>query len=140
MAEYYKTWPSTLTSLDQPTEDPNNNTNVAEVPTTMSQFDKHRESLISADVEEGWASELRRYIGTMQRDVKKDTDIVEWWQVSKTLYIRKLSILTNTRIMLSYFRHSHASHLMSSLLKRHLCHVNGCSRVLSKLQLTAVPA
>jgi hypothetical protein len=27
------------------------------------------------------ASELRRYLGTMQRDVTKDTDIVEWWQV-----------------------------------------------------------
>ena len=53
MAEYYKTRPSALTSLDQPTEDPNNNMNVAEVPTTMSQFDKHHESLISADVEEG---------------------------------------------------------------------------------------
>ena len=43
----------------------------------MSEFDKHRETLLSDDLEEGWASELRRYTGTMQRDVKKDTDIVE---------------------------------------------------------------
>ena len=47
----------------------------------MSEFDKHRISLLTADVEEGWASELRRYLDTMQWDVKKDTDLVEWWQV-----------------------------------------------------------
>ena len=48
----------------------------------LSEFDKHREQLLSEDAEEGWASELRRYISTVQRDVKKDADIVEWWQVS----------------------------------------------------------
>ena len=48
---------------------------------TLSEFDKHRETLLSDDAEDGWASELRRYLATMQRDVKKDTDIVEWWQV-----------------------------------------------------------
>ena len=48
----------------------------------LSEFDKHRERLLSDDAEEGWASELRRYLGTVQRDVKKDADIVEWWQVS----------------------------------------------------------
>jgi hypothetical protein len=47
----------------------------------LSDFDKHRISLLTADVEEGWAAELRRYLGTMQREVKKDTDLVEWWQV-----------------------------------------------------------
>jgi hypothetical protein len=47
----------------------------------MSEFDKHRETLLMDDAKEGWASELRRYLGTMQRDVKKDTDLVEWWQV-----------------------------------------------------------
>ncbi len=54
----------------------------AEAVAHLSEYDKHREQLISDDVDEGWASELRRYFGTMQRDVKKDTDIVEWWQVS----------------------------------------------------------
>ena len=48
----------------------------------LSEFDKHREWLLSDDVEEGWASELRRYLSTVQQDVKKDVDIVEWWQVS----------------------------------------------------------
>jgi len=40
-----------------------------------------REALLATDAEEGWASKLRRYLGTMQRDVMKDTDLVEWWQV-----------------------------------------------------------
>ena len=49
---------------------------------TLSEFDKHREMLLTEDAEDGWASELRRYLGTVERDVKKDIDIVEWWQVS----------------------------------------------------------
>jgi hypothetical protein len=48
---------------------------------TLSEFDKLRETLLTDDLEEGWASELRRYLGSMQRDVTKDTDLVEWWQV-----------------------------------------------------------
>jgi hypothetical protein len=50
---------------------------------TLSKLDKHHETLLSKDTEEGWASELRQYLGTMQRDVTKQTDIVKWWQVSK---------------------------------------------------------
>ena len=38
---------------------------------TMSEFNKHHETLLSDDATEGWASELRHYLGTMQRDVKK---------------------------------------------------------------------
>jgi hypothetical protein len=48
----------------------------------ISEYDRQRETLISDDLEEGWASELRRYLGVVQRDVKKDTDLVKWWQVS----------------------------------------------------------
>ena len=52
-----------------------------------SEFDKHRETLLTADTEEGWAAELRRYTSTMQRDVTKNTDLVEWWQVRNFLGI-----------------------------------------------------
>lgn len=56
-----------------------------DIPSTealvLSEFDKHRKTLLSNDADEGWASELRRYLGTMQHDVMKDTDIVQWWQV-----------------------------------------------------------
>jgi hypothetical protein len=73
MAEYYSSRPSAasrnITSDNNPS-------------ITLSDFDKHRETLLSNDVEEGWVSEQHRYIETMQRDIKKDADIVEWWQVS----------------------------------------------------------
>jgi hypothetical protein len=73
MAEYYSTRPVAPTI----TSDPDTSESI-----TVSEFDKHRETLLSNDVEEGWVSELRRYLETMQRDMKKDDDIVEWWQVS----------------------------------------------------------
>lgn len=80
MAEYYRTRPPVTASVAS--------TLIAPTPllASMSEFDRHRETLISDDLEEGWASELRRYLSTMQRNVKKDTDIVEWWQVS--VYLR----------------------------------------------------
>jgi hypothetical protein len=46
------------------------------------EFDKHHETLLSDDAEEDWALKLCRYLKTMQQDVKKDTNIVKWWQVS----------------------------------------------------------
>jgi hypothetical protein len=75
MAEYYKNRPTAAATSTSTNRDD------AEMH-TMSEFDRHRETLLSDDATEGWASELRRYLGTMQRKVKKDTDIVEWWQVS----------------------------------------------------------
>ena len=75
MAEYYKNRPSS-TAINVNTEK-----EVEGDATEMSGFDKHRETLLMDDAEEGWASELGRYLGTMQHDVKKDTDLVEWWQV-----------------------------------------------------------
>ena len=48
----------------------------------LSEYNKLRETLLTNDAEEGWASELRRYLYTMQRDMTKETDLIEWWQVS----------------------------------------------------------
>jgi len=78
MALYYKNRPSAATRITSSQADGSARNNAP----TLSEFDKHCESLLSNDSEEGWASELRRYLGDMERDVKKDTDIVEWWQVS----------------------------------------------------------
>ena len=50
-------------------------------PPVLSEFDKHHEALLSADTEEGCALELHHYLGTMQQDVSKNTDLIEWWQV-----------------------------------------------------------
>jgi hypothetical protein len=85
MAEYYKTRPYTVAIPDRSAENGNPKSKEAR---TLSEFDKHRKTLLSEDAVEGWASELRLYLITMQRDVEKDTDIVEWWQVSNLhLYI-----------------------------------------------------
>lgn len=72
MAEYYSTRPPIAPTSLASNFDPS---------VTVTDFDRHRESLLSEDVEEGWRPELRRYLETKERDVKKDADIVEWWQV-----------------------------------------------------------
>src|SRR5271155_1122152 len=79
MAHYYKTRPRS-TPLQSNTR--NHAQQAGDTPArVLSEFDKLREKLLTTDAEEGWASELHRYLGTMQQDVTKDTDIVEWWQV-----------------------------------------------------------
>ena len=83
MIQYYKTHPTPeYPNIPSGDENP-----IHRNYDDLSEFDKHRESLLSDDLEEGWASELRRYLGTMQRNVRKDTDLVEWWQVSVFSYI-----------------------------------------------------
>lgn len=72
MAEYYNNRPSVA---------PASVTSNSEPSIALSEFDKHRESLLSNDIEEGWVAELRSYLETIHRDIKKDSDIVEWWQV-----------------------------------------------------------
>lgn len=75
MAVYYKDRPTAAIStiLDN---------SVSTDTPMLSEYDKHRLTLLSSDAEEGWASELRRYLSKVQHDVEKDTDIIEWWQVS----------------------------------------------------------
>jgi hypothetical protein len=47
----------------------------------LSEFDRFRLGRVTRDSDEGWSSELRRYLKELPADVTKDTDIVEWWQV-----------------------------------------------------------
>lgn len=47
----------------------------------LSEFDRFRLGRVTLDSEEGWASELRRYLKELPADVTKDTDIIGWWQV-----------------------------------------------------------
>lgn len=78
MAQYYKNRPR---ASDAPAAEVGIVTDdVADVP-VLSEFDKHRKQLLTDDAQEGWVSELRRYLSTMQGDVTKVTDLVEWWQV-----------------------------------------------------------
>jgi len=78
MAQYYKIRTDESVALNIP----NASITPSEGSSSMTEFDRHRETLLAKDANEGPASELRRYLATMQREVKKDTDIVEWWQVS----------------------------------------------------------
>lgn len=76
MARYYRSRPPPIphqTSAEDREE--------ASPAYILSEFDKLRQTLLTNDAEEGWASELRRYLSTMQRDVTKETDLVKWWQV-----------------------------------------------------------
>lgn len=49
----------------------------------LSDFDRHRLTLLSTNQaeEEGWESEMRRYLKDIPADVTKETDIVKWWEV-----------------------------------------------------------
>ena len=74
MAEYYRNCPTSTTAnidMEKDTID----------VTELSEFDKHCQTLLMDNAEKGWASELHCYLGTMQHDVRKDTNLVEWWQV-----------------------------------------------------------
>jgi hypothetical protein len=102
----------------------------------LSEFDKLRETLLTDDMEEGWASELRRYLSTMQRDVSKETDLVEWWQVVLSQLRLDFRVLTFIRTMHSCSPHLHGLRWMSCLLRLRLFHARGCSLAANKLQLT----
>jgi len=72
MALYYKNWPLAATCVSSSQVDSSACNNAP----TLSEFDKHCESLLSNDSEESWASELWHYLGDMEQDVKKDMDIL----------------------------------------------------------------
>ena len=77
MARYYKTWPLLRV---HPEGKSGNQAESALDPLVLSEFE-HHEALLSADTEEGCASELCHYLGTMQQVVTKNTDLIKWWQV-----------------------------------------------------------
>jgi len=81
MACYYATRPRP----SQPRTE-NHAEQAANAP-VLSDFDKHHETLLDADTEEGWASELRRFLCTVHCDVTKYTNLVEWWQVRRRILI-----------------------------------------------------
>jgi hypothetical protein len=78
MADYYQRRPQASADLAAPavTEEED-----LESTSLMSNYDRYRRRHITQEDDEGWASELRRYIKDIHAKVKKDIDIVEWWQV-----------------------------------------------------------
>ena len=47
----------------------------------VANFDQHCQSLLDGASLETWAAEVRHYLRTVEVDVKRDTDILKWWQV-----------------------------------------------------------
>jgi hypothetical protein len=88
MAEYYAYRPAATTlNVTGPAVNVKNDPGGAATSTEtvyISEYDRQCDALLSNDLEEGWASELRRYLGVVERGVKKDDDLVEWWQVSNS--------------------------------------------------------
>jgi len=78
MAQYYKNCPAASDPLAVGIGIVTNDAAPAPV---LSEFNKHHKQLLTDDAQEGWILELRRYLSTMQGDVTKDTDLIEWWQV-----------------------------------------------------------
>ena len=66
MAVYYKNCPSS--ALIVPSANPSSATSTSTSATghAMSEFDKHHKTLLSDNLEEGWASELCCYLNTME--------------------------------------------------------------------------
>jgi hypothetical protein len=82
MENYYMTRPGAKPAVSS-TVSPHTNAGLP-APSqgdVLSEFDRFRLGRVTRDSEEGWASELRRYLKDLPADVTKDTDIVKWWQV-----------------------------------------------------------
>ena len=76
METYYQQRPGRLSSMSaDENENPEND------KTIISDYDRYRKSLVNKDDDEGWNSEYRCYLKDRPANVKKDTDIVKWWQV-----------------------------------------------------------
>jgi hypothetical protein len=92
MAEYWMTRPrAEQTTLTVSTAHAASHS--ANGASIMSDFDRHRLLLLTED-DEGWAAELRRYLKDMPADVMKDTDVINWWQVSPLVAYVNFAVVT----------------------------------------------
>jgi hypothetical protein len=84
-------WREPQPTMDKDSESSDKHTNTRTRP-LESEFDRHRRQLIEQSSPgygaDGWASELRRYLGDLPVDVDKSTDIIQWWQVRDSFSYR----------------------------------------------------
>lgn len=84
MEQYYQTRPTaSKTTTDGQSNDGSDSSSDDDDPnlSLRDDFDKYRRTLLTREEDEGWRSEKRRYLKDMPHDVKRDTDIIYWWQV-----------------------------------------------------------
>jgi hypothetical protein len=121
MEKYWKnrrrsspTTSGTVTTPGTGSMTPTNNEASASV---MSDFDRYRRSLVALEEDEGWESELWRYLKDMPADVTADTDIIHYWQVCSfnvfLLYL-KFHITMTYRTITDSIPPSDVSHLTYS--------------------------
>ena len=107
----------------------------------LSDFDRHRLTLLSGQEGEGWQAELHQYLKDMPTNVTKDTDVVEWWQVRSWPQLRRTQdylFLTTYRIMDTITPPSAVSQSISSHAQLPLFLVSDCSLVVVRLQQSVV--
>ena len=75
MEMYFKHWPQHNVA------NPSTADNAGTEKVLVSEYDQYRQTLVDMDDDEGWVSELRRYLKDRPVDVSKETDVVQWWQV-----------------------------------------------------------
>ncbi len=103
----------------------------------LSEFDRFHLGRVTWDNEEGWASELRRYLKELPANVTKDTDIIKWWQVWLSFsQLCTVLNLSTSRIMLSFIWHLPESPLTSFHVKRLPYLVSGFSLQVSRQLMT----
>ncbi|KIL54327.1 hypothetical protein M378DRAFT_47482, partial [Amanita muscaria Koide BX008] len=89
MRLYWKSRPSAQrTDVQESSPAPfnNNDDSDSDINDIMAEYERHRRTLISQDIDEDWNSELRRYLKGIPKNVNVDTDLVEWWSDNAKLY------------------------------------------------------
>jgi hypothetical protein len=83
-------------------------------------YDRHRQHLVTQALrDEGWRTELARYLADIAEDVMKDTDIVVWWGVCIFILATHHQLINNFRCIRNYTQHLQELRSMCSLLKLH---------------------
>lgn len=77
MEKYWESHPRSTQSTGIPTND----ADIQVTASVMSDFDRYHRRLVSIEDDEGWQSELRRYLKDMPAEVTAETDIIRYWQV-----------------------------------------------------------
>ncbi|KIL57399.1 hypothetical protein M378DRAFT_47871, partial [Amanita muscaria Koide BX008] len=89
MRLYWNSRPTAPQSLNVHESNPapiNNNDSDSDSNDIMAEYERHRRTLISQDIDEDWNSELRRYLKDMPNGVDVNTDLVDWWSNNAKLY------------------------------------------------------
>ena len=88
MEDYYERRPGRSSGTSSTAEN-------EETDTTLSEYDRYRQSLVNEDDDKGWNLEYCRYLNDWPANVKKDMDIVQWWQVWFQTFNQKFCVEIN---------------------------------------------